>query len=161
MEERELLYWNNYLNSISYSNENEPYVEASIAGDLSLADELLNLYLSGAKTAGSSLVKDFMMAGDELPKVGNHWIVLDSKEEPKCILKTVRVERFLFKDITAEIAKAEGEGDLSINTWKEKHRNFFTPFLKDLNIENLDEAEVITEFYEVVYKGSVSLNLTI
>jgi 5-formyltetrahydrofolate cyclo-ligase len=151
MNEEQLKYWNDYLDSINQSNR-DLYVEASIAGDLNLADELLNLYLDGKKTAGSSLVKDFVLAEDELPKVGNHWIVLDKNEKPCCILKTVKVEVNRFVDVTQEIAIAEGEGDLSVEHWRKIHKDFFTPYLSEWGITDLDNEDVITEFYEIVFK---------
>jgi len=161
MNEKELLYWNNYLRSINIGTKAEPYVETSIAGNIDIANSLLSLYLSGKKYAGSGLVKDYQLAGDELPKIGNHWIVLDAKGTPCCILKTIRVETHLFKNITKEIAIAEGEGDLSIETWKKLHRKFFTPYLQEFKIDNLDDEPIITEFYELVYTGAGKVDLTV
>ncbi|WP_127716862.1 ASCH domain-containing protein [Halobacteriovorax sp. HLS] len=145
------IFWNKYLDTIG-SPLGDAHVEISIAGNIEIADELLNLFLQGKKTAGSGLVKDFILAEDDLPKVGNYWMILDSKEVPRCIVKTVKVERNLFKDISCEIAKAEGEGDLSVEYWKKVHRSFFTPYLEQWGITNLDEEEVVTEFFELVYK---------
>lgn len=139
------------------STENPLYVESSFAGNRLLTDELISLFLQGRKYAGSSLVEDFIKNGDTLPKEGRYWIVLDKNENPKCILKTSRVEINKFKDITEEIALAEGEGDGSIAHWKRAHEEFFSPFLKDLKIEDLNEEKVITEFFEVVFSSNESV----
>ena len=153
MKEEIKNYWNSYLDSIPEEDRPiHPHVEVSIAGNLEICDTLLGLYLERKKSAGSGLVKDYELAEDELPIVGNFWIVLNSNEEAKCILKTTRVVKNKFKDITEEIATAEGEGDLTIAYWKNAHREFFEPFLKDWKINDLDSEEVVTEFYEVVYK---------
>ena len=100
--------------------------------------------------AGSSLVKDFETAGDPLPEVGNYWIILDSREKPRCLVKTVRVVISLFREIPEEVARAEGEGDLTVADWQRGHRAFFTPSLTKWGIPDLDEAEVITEFFDVL-----------
>jgi 5-formyltetrahydrofolate cyclo-ligase len=153
MKEEIKEYWNKYLeNLLEKDRPDHPHVEVSIAGNLDICDTLLNLYLNGKKTAGSGLVKDYELAADPLPKVGNFWIVLDSNENPRCILKTSKVVKNLFKDISLEIAIAEGEGDLSVDYWKSAHEEFFSPYLADWGIENLEDEEVVTEFYEVVYK---------
>lgn len=153
MKEEIKEYWNNYLDTIPEEDHPvHPHVEVSIAGNDEICDSLLELYLNGKKTAGSGLVKDYNLANDDLPVEGNYWIVLNSDQEAKCILKTIRIEINQFKNITQEIAKAEGEGDLSTDFWKTAHKNFFEPFLKDWKIEDLEEEDVVTEFYEVVYK---------
>jgi 5-formyltetrahydrofolate cyclo-ligase len=144
-------YWTEFLKTQERGLE-DAHVESSIAGNKEIADELLELYLQGKKTAGSGLVKDYELAGDDLPKSGQFWIILDSSERPRCIVETVRVEVHKFKDIPVEVAKAEGEGDLSVEYWKKAHRDFFSPYLSDWGISNLDEEDVVTEFYELVYK---------
>ncbi|MDP7321549.1 MAG: ASCH domain-containing protein [Bacteriovoracaceae bacterium] len=151
MDKNELEYWNSYLETLEVIPE-DPKVEVGIAGNPEIADELLNLYLKGKKTAGSGLVKDYELAKDLLPEVGNFWIILNSKNEPKCIVKTVRVKFYQFDQVPQEVAYAEGEGDLSLDHWKKAHREFFTPFLQKWGISDLDKETVVTEFYEVVYK---------
>jgi len=144
-------FWESYMATLDKAPTN-PSIEVNIPGNDEIADELLDLFLKGKKTAASSLLKDYEISGDPLPKIDRHWIVLNKERQPKCIVKTIRVEKNKFKNVTAEIAKAEGEGDLTLDYWRKAHIEFFTPFLENWGIENLDEEEVITEFYKVVYK---------
>lgn len=81
----------------------------------------------------------------------NYWIALDQNQDPKCILRTVRIAINQFKNIPDEIAKAEGEGDCTVDSWKKAHRAIYTPFLKQWGIDDLDQAGVITEFFEVLF----------
>jgi uncharacterized protein YhfF len=129
----------------------EVTVRAGKAGNAALAEELLELYLTKKKWAASGLAQDYILAGDPLPSVEDYWIVLDTQEVPRCILRTSAVEMHLFKDVPANIAEAEGEGDLSLEYWRKAHRDFFTPYLEGLGIEDLETAQVITEFFELVY----------
>lgn len=62
------------------------------------------------------------------------------------------MEQRRFRDVTAEIAVAEGEGDLSLAYWREAHRSFFTPYLAELGIADLEDAELLIEFFELVYR---------
>lgn len=146
-------YWENYLNSLAPRElPQHPYVEAAPAGDFTTTDALIELYLSGRKTAGSSLVEDFNTAGDPLPKVGNFWIVLDSTQTPRLILKTVKTEIHLFGNIPAAISIAEGEGDLTPEDWRHIHAEIYTPHLEAWGIEDINQAHVITEHFEIVWR---------
>ena len=92
-------YWLEYVAASEHRSALEdPFVNASYAGNRDITDELLPLYLSGKKSAGSSLVEDFVANGDPLPVVGNHWIYLNSRDEPKCILRTERIVINKFRD---------------------------------------------------------------
>ncbi len=151
LSEVEQEYFNNFL-----STQSESYlvnsITAGIAGNNEIADELLNLYLSGKKTAGSGLVKDYTNANEPLPQVNDHWIILNSNKVPKCIVKVIAVKSYQFQEVPEEVAIAEGEGDLSLKYWREAHKDFFTPFLEQLEINDLNTAEVVCEFFELVYK---------
>lgn len=148
----EKAFWQEYLESLPpHSRPKDPSVEVAYAGNQEITDGLLALYLKGKKTAGSSLVKDFESNGDPLPEVGNYWIVLDSNSNPGCIVKTVKVAIHRFSDIPEEIAKAEGEGDCSVAYWKKVHQDLYTPHLASWGIRDINDAEVITEFFDVVH----------
>ena len=153
LKPNEMKFWQGYLDSLPASARPIlPYVEAAFPGNRKIADGLLDLYLTGEKTAGSSLVKDFEAAGDRLPAIGSYWIILDSKDTPACIVKTVNVACNLFKDIPELIAKAEGEGDCSVAYWKKAHGALFSPYLEKLGINDLQNAMILTEFFKVVYR---------
>lgn len=150
LQKAEMEYWHSYLKTLHIKPDN-PKVEASIAGNLDIADELLALYLVGKKTAGSGLVKEYEIEGDELPKTGDFWIILDSSKTPRCIVKTVNVEIFQFDQVPGRVAAAEGEGDLSPEFWRKAHSEFYAPFLEELGITDLSKEKVVTEFFELVY----------
>ncbi|OIQ17593.1 MAG: hypothetical protein BM556_12385 [Bacteriovorax sp. MedPE-SWde] len=142
-------FWNKFKieKSIDHDNYN-----ISMFGGPDIADELCALILVGDKTAGSSLVKDFEVSGDPLPKEGDFHVVIDSQKEPVCIIKTLKTEVNKFYDVPESVAFAEGEGDKSLAHWQNVHEDFFTFFLEELGIEQLEDADVITEHFEVIYK---------
>jgi len=142
-------YWNDFKsqNEIGHDNYN-----ISMFGGPDIADQLCDLIVTGEKTAGSSLVKDFEAAGDSLPKEGDFHVVINSEKEPVCIIKILKTERNLFYDVPESVAAAEGEGDKSLAHWQNVHEDFFSFFLEELEIDGLENAEVITEHFEVVFK---------
>lgn len=152
LKSHEQKFWQAYLQEAGVLDSNGLTVSAGMPGDEQIADELVSLYLNGQKTAGSGLLKDYEQAGDPLPEVGNFWIILDSHARPRCIVRVIRVEMHLFREVTEEIARAEGEGDLSLEYWRKAHQWFFSRFLEKLGITNLNEERIVVEFYELVYR---------
>lgn len=150
----ERAFWNAYLATLPTNRlPKNPFISAAYAGGRKNTDALIRLYRAGKKTAGSGLVKDYVTAGDPLPKTGDFWIILDSRDRPQFLVKTVRTELNLFGRIPKSVARAEGEGDLSVAYWKKVHARFYFPFLGAWGIDDLDKAEVITEHFEIVHRA--------
>lgn len=141
-------FWEDFAKRNGIRKDPSLVVGAGMPGDKNLADGLVSQYLNGTKTAGSGLVRSYEVADDPLPKPGNYWIVLDSNGHPKCVAKTVRVEINPFINVGEEVAVAEGDG--SLENWRKAHREFFGMYLTQLGIEDLDQALVVTEFFEVL-----------
>lgn len=153
LTEAQLAYWQQYLSTLPAAQRpTSPCVSAGYAGTPEMTDDLLELYLSGRKTAGSSVIEDFLSAGDPVPCVGNYWIYLSSAGLPCCILQTEKTVTHKFKDVPAEIALAEGEGDLSLHYWRKVHSELYSPHLSEWGISHIDNATIVTEYFKIVYK---------
>lgn len=148
----ERAFFNEYLSRLPAGRRpRRPIITASYAGARGVTDALIRLYLDGRKTAGSSLAKDFSTAGDPMPKRGDYWIILDSRRRPRCLVRTVRVERNRFGAVPDSVALAEGEGDMSVAHWKRVHRRAYGPYLSKWGIHDLDSAMVLTEHFELLH----------
>ena len=90
------------------------------------ADALLDLVLDGTKTATAGALWDYEAEGEELPRVGDLSIILDSRGVPRALIRVTAVDVVPFDQVSAEHAAAEGEGDLSLAYWREVHQQFFT-----------------------------------
>ena len=90
------------------------------------ADELLALVLSGTKTATAGALWDYEAEGEELPTPGSLGIVTDGRGVPHALVVTTEVEVVPFDEVSAEHAYLEGEGDRSLEAWREVHERFFT-----------------------------------
>ncbi|AKT52872.1 ASCH domain-containing protein [Arsenicicoccus sp. oral taxon 190] len=112
-----------------------------------MADELCRLVLDGTKTATAGAWWEF---GDEpLPDAGELSIVCDGDGRPRALLRLTRVRRVRFDEVDAEHARAEGEGDRSLESWRRDHQAFFEriddgehPFRPDMEVV-LQEFEVL------------------
>ncbi|WNN63352.1 ASCH domain-containing protein [Enterobacter hormaechei] len=92
-----------------------------------LANELVQLVLSGIKTATCCSKTSFQREYErgEAPCAGRYNIILDGTGQPMCVIQTVRLQVIRFCEMTSELASKEGEGDLSLEYWKEGHKRFF------------------------------------
>ena len=145
-------YWQAYLATSDAAERScPPPVTASSPGSPEIADELIALYLDGTKTAASGVVEDYAAAGDPLPEVGDHWVALSAGGEPRCILRTDRVQTHAFADVPEDVAVAEGEGDLSLDHWRRVHTAHYAPHLHQWGLADIEEATIVTEFFTRVF----------
>ncbi|KEY57599.1 ASCH domain-containing protein [Serratia sp. DD3] len=103
-----------YPNALSWSFGDSP----------ELADELAALVMKGLKTATCCSLLSFEKE-EGSPSVGSYSIVLSGEGSPVCVIRTTAMYLKCFSDVTAELAKKEGEGDLSLDYWKKAHQAFF------------------------------------
>lgn len=129
--------------------KNEEY-EAWAFGDD--PDKLAELTVKGIKTATCSAYCWYENGEEELPKVGEYSVILNSKNEAVCITKTTKVYIEQFGNISSEQAYKEGEGDRSLEYWRQVHRDFFTKELAEIGKEFSEYLELVCEEYEVVFK---------
>lgn len=112
-----------------------------------MADRLGQLVVDGKKTATSSLVRLYEIDCEELPKVGERSIIENSKAEPLCAIEITQLVIKPFSEVEADFARAEGEGDLSLEYWQREHRKFFTKFLPEFEETML----VVCETFRVLH----------
>ncbi|MFD7232095.1 ASCH domain-containing protein [Streptomyces sp. NPDC059881] len=91
-----------------------------------MRDELNSLVLAGAKTATTCLLDEYAEETEGLEYVGERQALLDN--EGRCIatLAITGVDVKPFGQVTWEHARAEGEGDTSLEAWREVHRSFWS-----------------------------------
>lgn len=114
-------------------------------------DKLLNLVLEGKKVATASAYQLYELEKEPEPVVGGYSVLLDSKEEARCIIVTTNLTYTSFQDVSEEFAAKEGEGDLSLNYWRKVHQEFFTDCLNDFGEKFSEDMIVVCEEFKVVY----------
>jgi uncharacterized protein YhfF len=85
-----------------------------------LADDLLDLVLSGAKTATCWSERETVET-----HVGKRMVACDGAGTPHAVIETVSLEPRAFEAVDAAFARLEGEGDLSLAWWREAHQAYF------------------------------------
>jgi len=87
-----------------------------------LANRLLELVLSGKKRATCWAESQGLLSA----AVGKSMVVLDGQGVAKAVLKTTELSRRQFDEVDEAFAYDEGEGDRSLQYWREAHRRYFT-----------------------------------
>ena len=111
------------------------------------ADELLALVLSRTKTAAASLLAEYE-GEEQVPAVGELSIILDGRNKPRAVLETTDVTIVPFCFVTAEHAWSEGEGDRSLDAWREIHERFWE---EHSDTEFSESSLVVCERFRVIY----------
>jgi len=143
-------YWKEFQIKIGTNKE---YIEAFyFCNNEKDANELAELVLLGKKCATASNYLVYEQENESLPKSGDFSIVTDFTGKPLCVIETTEVEIVSFKDVTPEFAEKEGEGDLSLEYWRNAHKYFFTQELKEIGKEFCEDILVVCESFKVVYK---------
>jgi uncharacterized protein YhfF len=147
-------YWRSYLESLPADSpvRDEQYVAEGWGDSPEMADELGALIADGTKTATCSALWEYEAEDEPLPQVGLKSVVLDGKGDPLCIVETTEVEVRPYEEVDAGFAYEEGEGDRSLEYWREAHRRFFSRTLPNTGKEPTTDMPLVCERFRVVYK---------
>jgi len=114
-----------------------------------LRTRLNTLVLSGVKTATAGLVQEYDDENEELEYVGERLVLVDDNDRFVAVIEVTGVEVVRFADVPWDFARAEGEGDRSIEEWREGHGAYWarqgTPVTDDTRIVCLRFRLVSTE----------------
>jgi len=146
--------WKEYLSSIESSlNSTDKYYESwHFCNNEKDANELAELTKQGIKRATSSLLDSYISENQPIPKKHDLHIITDWNQNPVCIIEISKVEIIKFRNITQEHAEIEGEGDKSLNYWRECHLKFFKQDAEYLNFAFTEDSDVVFIIFDVVYK---------
>ena len=153
-EETVQTYWKKFLSSLPIDSPyySKSYVAEGWGDGPEMADELGALIAEGIKTGTCSALWEWEAEGNPIPTTDLVTIVLDGRGEPLCIVETTEVFIRNYNEVDAEFARSEGEGDLSLEYWREAHRNFFSRTLSKIGKEFSEEMPLVCERFRVIYK---------
>ncbi|WSF21881.1 ASCH domain-containing protein [Streptomyces sp. NBC_01353] len=120
-----------------------------------LRDQLVAAVLSGEKTSTTGLMVEFEAEGEELPRVGERWALLDSEERPVAVVETTEVRVLPVGEIDLRFAIDEGEGYTTVAEWRASHDRFWhgaemREFLGDPEFTVTDATMAVAERFKVV-----------
>jgi uncharacterized protein YhfF len=117
------------------------------------ANELADLVLSGTKRATACLVWVYEARRMPIPKAGDLSVVTRWDGRPVCVIETTRVEIHPYEEVDADFAATEGEGDGSLQYWRDAHWRFFSRECQRIGRALDVKMPVVCERFEVVFRA--------
>ncbi|MEZ5682006.1 MAG: ASCH domain-containing protein [Erythrobacter sp.] len=114
------------------------------------ADLCADLVVAGRKRATAASRLELERGGIPLPKPGDLAVVTDFDGKARAVIETTKVDEVRFGDVTADFARAEGEGDLTLAWWRNAHDAYYRRVLVPHGIEVNDDLSIFCEHFEVV-----------
>ena len=115
------------------------------------ADLLAQLVLGGVKTATASAYDLYEADNEPLPQAGSYDVILDSHDEAVCIIEITKVSIVPFKEVSANHAFKEGEGDRTLTWWRSVHWQLFTQWFADCGLVFTEDSPIVLEEFRLVY----------
>lgn len=114
--------------------------------------ELANLILSGKKRSTAKPLAYYSAEQEAVPQVGDYFVLLNGDMKPVAVAETVVSELIPFLRISAEHAYNEGEGDLSLEDWRDRTRTKFNDLMAKYDHHFSEDDPVVSEAIKVVYR---------
>lgn len=116
------------------------------------ANECAELVVKGIKQATATSLWWYEKNNETLPKIGDQYIVTDWDGNARAIIEITKVSPTPYKEINAEFAKIEGEGDKSLEYWRKVHKAYYTremePYGEEFNVDMI----IICEHFKTIYQ---------
>ena len=142
-------FWASYADATGETGQ--PAAVYAFGDNPALAEELLALVMSGRKTATAELVEQYRADGEDLPAVGDLCVVTRADGTPAAILRTTEIRIAPLSSVDRDFARDDGEGDRSLESWREGHERYFRRSCDSLGIAFSAELDVVFERFDRVW----------
>lgn len=147
-------FWAEFAEAVGEAGEERFYEAFSFGDSEEMADELAELVLQGTKRATAGALWAYEATEQRPPRAGDLSIVTDSSGRPRCVIETLSVEVVPFREVSAEFAAVEGEGDGSLGYWRRAHHAFFSRECAAAGRAFGESMQVVCERFVVRYRFS-------
>ncbi len=115
-----------------------------------LAAKLAHLVVKGVKRGTTGWVAACEREAVTIPEAGTVAIVTDGFGYALCAIQSDRVEHLRFGDVDASHAWAEGEGDRTLDSWRDSHVDYFQGEAARLGLTFTEDSVVFFEHFRVL-----------
>lgn len=143
-------FWADFCAATGVSPD-EPYQVWYFGNSFEMALELGQLVISGKKFATASLAAVNEIKPHEAPIMGGYSVVTDISGFPGAVIRTTEIRHLPFAEVDAQFAADEGEGDQSLEYWRDVHSKYFSREAAELGIEFNNDSIVCCERFELLY----------
>ena len=144
-------YWDDFLLLNPAISKDTAYQAWFFGNTAEMALELASLVIEGKKTATGSLAAVNEIKPEEAPKLDGYSVVTDFHCEPMCVIQTVEIRHMPFDQVDAQFAADEGEGDQTLEYWRDVHWWYFTGEAAALGLDFDERSLVCCERFRLLY----------
>ena len=144
-------FWAEFCAETGQVTAANPYQFWYFGNSQDAAVELAELVMAGRKTATASLVAVNEFQPEVTPCLGGFSVVTDFQGNPKCVIRTEEVRIVPFCEVDAAFAFDEGEGDQTVEFWREAHHSYFSREAAEFGVDFGPESLVCCERFSLLY----------
>jgi uncharacterized protein YhfF len=116
-----------------------------------LADELIELVVSGPKRATASALVQYEVEGASPQWPGSLWIAPDGAGQARAVLQTTEIRVGPLNSVDYSFAWDEGEGDRTREWWLDAHEWYFRRYLPTIGVTFDPAMAAVFERFDVVF----------
>lgn len=144
-------YWNDFLVVCPSIPRDAPFQTWYFGNTPEMAKELAELVISGKKFATASFAAVNEIKPDEAPIPDGYSVVTDFEGTPKCVIQTTEIRHVPYNKVDAQFAADEGEGDQSLEYWREVHWQYFSREATEFGIDFDETSLICCERFKLLY----------
>ena len=144
-------YWDDFLRGDPSIPKGTPFQTWYFGNTSKMARELAELVISRKKLATASLAAVNEIKPDEAPILNGYSVVTDFEGSPMCVIRTAEIRHLPFNEVDAQFASDEGEGDQSLEYWRDVHRRYFLREAAELGVDFDESSVVCCERFKLLY----------
>lgn len=143
-------FWEEFCKSSELNPETE-YQVWYFGNSSEMARWLVELVLRGDKRATATLLESAKLHPESAPIADGYSVVTDFEGNPRCVIKTTEVCYLPFDEVDAEFAFDEGEGDKSLEYWRDVHQRFFSKDAAENGVEFNEKSIIACERFKLLF----------
>jgi len=144
-------FWAEFCAGVSGIDADEPYQIWYFGNTPEMAKELAELVIAGKKFATASLAAVNEVKPGEAPMPDGYSVVTDFHGSPLCVIQTMEIRHLPFGEVDAQFASDEGEGDQTLEYWRDVHRRYFTGEAAELGLDFDESSLVCCERFKLLF----------
>jgi uncharacterized protein YhfF len=144
-------FWEEFCKSNPEINPAEPFQVWFFSNSRESARELAELVISEKKKATASLVSINEMKPEIAPIPDGYSVVTDFDGNPLCVIQTTEIRHLPFDEVDAQFAFDEGEGDRTLEDWRDGHWRYFTREAAESAVEFDEKSLICCERFNLLF----------
>ncbi|MEP6903195.1 MAG: ASCH domain-containing protein [Actinomycetota bacterium] len=144
-------FWKEFCGKNPNVKIDEPFQVWFFGNNSEMARELAELVILGKKKATTSLVSVNEITPEIAPIADGYSVVTDFEGNPQCVIQTTEIRHLSFTEVDAQFAFDEGEGDQTLEDWRDRHWRYFTKEAAELGLEFNEKSLICCERFRLLF----------